>query len=108
MTFCFPIEVLKKGALILHKHECLGDIYDENGYKKLGDMDVLKMISLKNNFLIDLIMSFSSLKINVQILGENFFHQREIMQFRYTLIYICIQRKVYARRYNKHVKKTVE
>lgn len=45
--FCFPIEVLKKRALILHKHECLGDIYDENGYKKLGDMDVLKMISLK-------------------------------------------------------------
>lgn len=37
-------------------------------------MDVLKMISLKNNFLIDLIMSFSSLKINVQIfLGGEFF-----------------------------------
>lgn len=75
--FCFPIEVLKKGALILHKHECLGDIYDENGYKKLGDMDVLKMISLKNNFLIDLIMSFSSANF-----GGEFFHQREIMQFR--------------------------
>lgn len=39
-------------------------------------MDVLKMISLKNNFLIDLIMSFSSLKINVQIFflgGGEFF-----------------------------------
>lgn len=45
-------------------------------------MDVLKMISLKNNFLIDLIMSFSSLKINVQIFGgENFLNLREIMQF---------------------------
>lgn len=71
--FCFPIEVLKKRALILHKHECLGDIYNENGYKELGDMDVLKMISLKNNFLIDLIMSFSSLKINVQIFGGRIF-----------------------------------
>lgn len=63
--FCFFIEVLKKRVLILYKYECLGDIYDENGYKELGDMDVFKMIFLKNNFLIDLIMLFLSFKINV-------------------------------------------
>lgn len=35
------------------------------------------MISLKNNFLIDLIMSFSSLKINVQIFGGRIFYTYE-------------------------------
>lgn len=99
---------MKKRALILHKHEGLGDIYDENGYKKLGDMDVFKMISLKKKILIDPIMSFSRLKINVQIWGEIFFYLREIVQFCSTLIYIAFSENYARRFYNKHVIKTVE